>query len=91
MRNGDLKALYSVFVKVRLSLLIEDSDFREIGRAARLRRLSVADWVRQAVRAELECERAVAAKLEVVRRAVKHSFPTCDIEQMLAEIASGRG
>ena len=78
-----------MLVKVRLSLFIEDSDFREIGRAARQRGLSVVDWVRLAVRAELECERAVAAKIEAVRRAAKHSAPTCDIEQMLAEIASG--
>lgn len=90
MRNAGPKPLYSVLVKTRLSLLIEDSDFCEIGRAARLRGLSVTAWVRQAVRAELERERerAVEAKLEVVRRAVKHSFPTCDIEQMLAEIGS---
>jgi hypothetical protein len=76
-------------VKDRLSLLVEESDFCEIGHAARLRGLSVAAWVRQAVRAELKRERAVAAKIEAVRRAVKHSFPTGDIEQMLAEIGSG--
>ena len=90
MRNAGPKPLYSVLVKTRLSLIIEDSDFCEIGRAARLRGLSVTAWVRQAVRAELdrERERAVEAKLEAVRRAVKHSGPTGDIQQMLAEIGS---
>jgi hypothetical protein len=92
VRNAGPKPLYSVLVKTRLSLLIEDSDFCEIGRAARLRGLSVTAWVRQAVRAELERERerAVEAKLEVVRRAAEHSGPTGDIQQMLAEIDLGR-
>ena len=79
-----------MLVKTRISLLVADSDFSEIERDACLRGLSVSDWVRQAVRAELGCERAVAAKIEAVRRAATHSAPTCDIEQMLAEIASGR-
>lgn len=29
------------------------------------------------------------AKLKAVRRAVRNTFPTADIDQMLAEIASG--
>jgi hypothetical protein len=88
VRNAGRGHLYAAIVKVRLSLLVEESDFFEIGRAARLRGQSVTAWVRQAVRAELESERVVAAKIEAIRRAVKHSAPTADIEQMLAEIGS---
>jgi hypothetical protein len=79
-----------VHVKVRLSQSVEESDFCEIGHAARLRGLSVAEWVRRSVRAELDREResAVTAKLEAVRRAAKHSFPSGDIAQMLAEMGS---
>jgi plasmid stability protein len=88
VRNAGRGHLYAAIVKVRLSLLVEESDFFEIGRAARLRGQSVTAWVRQAVRAELESERVVAAKIEAIRRAVKYSAPTADIEQMLAEIGS---
>ena len=33
--------------------------------------------------------RDFAAKLEAIRRAAKHEFPTADIETMLAEIERG--
>ena len=77
-------------VKTRLVLLIEDSDFCQIRRAAHLRGLSVAEWVRRAVRGALdqERERTVEAKLEAVRRAAKYSFPSGDIKQMLDEMGS---
>jgi hypothetical protein len=81
--------LYPAVVKARLTVTVERSDFLEIRRAASLRRLSVSQWIRQALRAELERERAVAKKLKAIRRAAKCSFPTGDIEQMLAEIGSG--
>jgi Arc/MetJ-type ribon-helix-helix transcriptional regulator len=54
-----------------------------------MRELSVSQWIRQALRAPLERERAVARKLEAVRRAAKCSCPSGDIEQMLAEIEKG--
>ncbi len=36
-------------------------------------------------------ERRVEDKLEAVRRAVRHCFPTADIEKMLSEIGHGYG
>ena len=75
----------------RLQVLFPDDEFREIRRAARRRRLTVAEWVRQALRAARAAEQGPDAgrKLEVVREAARHSFPTGDIDQMLAEIEHG--
>ena len=74
----------------RLDVRLEDSDSLEIGRAARSQGLSVAEWVRRAVRAELAAEARVQAKFRAVRQAATHSAPTADIDQMLDEIAFGR-
>lgn len=75
----------------RLQVLLKDPEYREIRRMARLRRMSIAEWVRQAL--ELARRREPVAdtsrKLEVVRAAVRHNGPTGDIDQMLAEIESG--
>jgi len=70
---------------------LDEDELREIQRIARTRRMTVAEWVRQALRAAGEGEplREASKKLEVVRAAVRHDFPTGDIEQMLDEIERG--
>jgi hypothetical protein len=75
----------------RLQVLLDEAEYSEIQRIARRRRLTVAEWVRQALRyaRSREPERGVDAKLEAVRAAARHSLPTGDIGQMLSEIASG--
>ena len=75
----------------RLQVLLEEDELREIQRIARARRMTVAEWVRQALRLAAESEplREASKKLEVVRAAARHSFPTGDIEQMLGEIERG--
>jgi hypothetical protein len=53
--------------------------------------MTVAEWVRQALRAARR-RRAVGdpkKKIAAIRAAARHSFPTADIEQMLAEIERG--
>jgi hypothetical protein len=77
----------------RLQVILRDSDYREIQRAARLRGMSIAEWVRQALEAARHREptSSVAKKLAAVRAAVQHEFPTADIDVMLAEIESGYG
>jgi len=64
---------------------------KEIQRLARRQRMSVAEWVRQALRsARREEPRGDAArKLQVLRAAVEHSFPTANIEEMLGHIERG--
>ena len=75
----------------RLQVLLQDPDYREIQRIARSRRISVAEWVRQALHAAKREEPLgdVAEKLEALRAAAKYEFPTADIDLMLAEIEQG--
>jgi hypothetical protein len=75
----------------RLQVVLEDEELREIQQVARGQRLTVAEWVRQTLRAARREQQAghPRRKLVAVRAAVRHSFPTGDIEQMLAEIARG--
>jgi hypothetical protein len=53
--------------------------------------MTVAEWVRQALRTASRKEPLGDAdrKLEHVRAAARHGFPTADVEQMLAEVEQG--
>jgi hypothetical protein len=78
-------------VTKRLQVLLDDPEWREIQRAAKARRLSVAEWVRQALRAARRREPSgdLDRKLAAVRAGARHQFPTADVEQMLDEIEQG--
>jgi hypothetical protein len=75
----------------RLQVVMEDRELREFTRAARSEGLSLSEWVRRVLRAA--CQRRPAGdqrrKLEAIRAAARHGFPTADIDQMNAEIAQG--
>jgi hypothetical protein len=75
----------------RLQVIVQDPEYRDIQRAARLRRMSIAEWVRQALvqARRREPSREVASKLEVIRAAARMDFPTADIDHMLEEIERG--
>ena len=75
----------------RLQVLLEEAEWREIQRAARAQRMTVAEWVRGALRAARRREPVgdTSKKLDVIRLAARHSFPTGDIDQMLAEVERG--
>jgi hypothetical protein len=75
----------------RLQVILQDSEYREIQRTARSRRMSIAAWVRQALDMARRREPAGDAgkKLEVIRAAARHDFPSGDIGTMLAEIETG--
>ena len=75
----------------RLQVILQDPEYREIQRAARSRRMSIAEWVRQALALARRREPLgnVGRKLEIIRAAAKHAFPTADIGTMLAEIEQG--
>ena len=75
----------------RLQVLLEDPEWREIQRAARAQRLTIAEWVRLALRAARRQQPTgdLDRKLGAVRAAARHSFPTGDIEQVLEEIERG--
>lgn len=75
----------------RLQVMVDESELRAIQRSARHHRMTVAEWVRRAMRAARESERPTdpGIKLAAVRRAAGHSFPTADMEEMLAQIERG--
>jgi hypothetical protein len=75
----------------RLQVLLDESEWREIQRAARARRVTVAEWVRQALRLARRQEPTgdLDRKLAAVRAGARHAFPSGDIEQMLDEIERG--
>ena len=74
-------------------MIVQDPEYRDIQRAARLRRMSIAEWVRQSLvqARRSEPSREVASKLEVIRAAARMEFPTADIDRMLEEIEVGYG
>lgn len=75
----------------RLQVLLDEGELRDIQRLARAQRMTVAEWVRGALRAARRREPLgdTGKKLEVVRSAVRHAFPTADIDVMLGEIDRG--
>lgn len=75
----------------RLQVILQDPEYREVQRAARSRHMSIAEWVRQALTQARRSEPQgdMDKKLAVIRAAVKHEFPTGDIDTMLAEIEQG--
>jgi len=75
----------------RLQVLLEEPELREIQRLARRQRMTVAEWVRQALRAARRSapRSDPGKKLQVVRAAAEHSFPTADIDEMLRQIERG--
>lgn len=77
----------------RLQVIVQDPEYRDIQRAARLRRMSIAEWVRQALVQARRSEpgREVTSKLDVIRAAARMDFPTADIDRMLEEIERGYG
>ena len=75
----------------RLQVILQDAEYREIQRVARARRMSIAEWVRQALASARRYEPLgdTGKKLDTVREAARQEFPAPDIEQMLAEIERG--
>jgi hypothetical protein len=75
----------------RLQALVDDGELRDIQRAARRRRLTVAAWVREAIRQKraAEAQPDARSKLDAITVATRHAFPTADIERILADIERG--
>ena len=74
-------------------MILQDPEYREIQKMARARRMSLAEWVRQALDLARRREPLGGSgkKLEVIRAAAQHDYPAGDIDSMLAEIEKGYG
>ncbi len=76
----------------RLQVLLDADEWEQLQAIARRHRTTVSEWVRRTLREAREREPAgdVGAKLQAIRAAARHQFPTADIDQMLEEIDRGR-
>lgn len=70
---------------------MEDDEIAEIRRVAQRHRMTVAEWVRQALRRARRDESGgdPRRKLAAVREAARGGYPTADIDRMLTEIEGG--
>jgi hypothetical protein len=61
----------------RLQVLLDQTEMDEIRRVAKRHRLTVAEWVRQALRAARRNEPVIdtSTKLQAIHRAARYSFP----------------
>ena len=75
----------------RLQVLLDDEELLEIRRIAELKQMTVAEWVRQTLRAARRGESTGNPdhKLAAIRAAAGNSFPTADVDEMLEQIEAG--
>ena len=75
----------------RLQVLLDEEEYKEIQGVARRQRVTLAEWVRQALRqARNDHPGTVETKLRLIAEASRHKFPTADIDVMLREIEAGQ-
>ncbi len=75
----------------RLQVILSDEEYEELRLVSSSAGVTVSEWVRQALR-KMRRDRSLLeadGKIDAVRAAAKHDFPTGDIDTMLAEIESG--
>jgi len=75
----------------RLQVVLNDDEFEELRRVAQSEGSTVSDLVRRALRQSRNARATgdMDTKLAVLRAAVRHNFPTADIEDVLADIERG--
>ena len=88
-----VRVYYTHPMSKRLQVVLEDKEMRDIERAARQRNMTLSEWVRQSLRTARLAEPLgdPAKKLQIVRAAITHAFPTAEIDQMVGEIEAGYG
>ena len=75
----------------RLQVILSDEEYEELQQVSSSAGVTVSEWVRQALR-KMRRDRSLleaGGKIEAVRVATKHQFPSGDIQTMLGEIESG--
>ena len=75
----------------RLQVLLDEPEYRLLRQTAKRNRMTVSEWVRQALRGAIRHEPTVGPerKLAAVRASARHDFPSGEIDQMLTEIERG--
>ena len=75
----------------RLQVILSDEEYEELRLVSSTAGVTVSEWVRQALR-KMRRDRSLLptdGKIEAVRSAAQHEFPTGDIDTMIDEIESG--
>jgi predicted 2-oxoglutarate/Fe(II)-dependent dioxygenase YbiX len=75
----------------RLQVILDDEEMKAIATLARKQKVTVSSWVRATLREARIRHPLISGdrKIQVVRAATRHAFPTSDLDRMLAEIESG--
>jgi hypothetical protein len=78
-------------MSIRLQVVMEEAELRELKAAARRRGMTVSEWVREAIRAMRRQEPTGDRnrKLMTVREASRNAYPSGDIDEMLRDIERG--
>ena len=78
-------------MSIRLQVLLDEDELKEVKKLAVQENLTVSAWVRRAIQHEKKERPGTAArkKLQVIQNFSKYDFPTGDYKDMAAEIDSG--
>ncbi|MCC6640578.1 MAG: antitoxin, partial [Deltaproteobacteria bacterium] len=76
-----------------MQVLVEEAELRRMQAAAKARGLTLAEWVRGHLREAVRSTPLGSAqkKLDAVRAAAQHAYPSGEVDQMLEEIERGYG
>ena len=78
-------------MNIHLQVPLSEKEYVDLKAIASRRGQSVHDWARDVLmKTRSEQAHTVQSKLQAIAEAAKHSFPSGDIEDMLAEIEVGR-
>jgi hypothetical protein len=82
---------YTHGMSKRLQVILSDDEYEELRLVSSSAGVTVSEWVRQALRRVRRDQSLLETdgKIEAVRSAAKHEFPTADIDTMLGEIEDG--
>lgn len=75
----------------RLQVILSDEEYEELRLVSSTEGMTVSEWVRGALR-KMRRDRSLLAadgKLDAVRAAMRHDFPSGEITTMLGEIEAG--
>jgi hypothetical protein len=75
----------------RLQVILSDEEYEELRLVSSQEGVTVSEWVRGALRKMRRNRSLLPAdgKLDAVRAAIRHDFPTGDIEAILGDIEAG--
>jgi hypothetical protein len=78
-------------MSTRLQVVLNDEEVARIRRIAKSQHQTVSEWVRRSLRVAQQAYPATDAgrKVQIVREAAGHAYPTSDIDGMLSEIERG--